>query len=176
MLGQSGTREVVVATGRLIGETVLEFIGDVKPRSRQDLIDAIELELASSISSVVDEIKAPMANVVYEGPILVNELGATVQSIGNGVGILHSTSALEHVRLGEVMRVCYPNKRDQPQIQHMSEAAPAITQSLAAELQQQAQSLALEDDSSCTHSSSGNRESARYDGGGGNNCQRPCRT
>jgi len=144
MLGQSGTREVVVATGRLIGETVLEFIGDVKPHSRQDLIDAIELELASSISSVVDEIKAPMANVVYEGPILVNELGATVQSIGNGVGILHSTSALEHVRLGEVMRVCYPNKRDQPQIQHMSEAAPAITQSLAAELQQQAQSLSAE--------------------------------
>lgn len=64
----------------------------------------------------VVELRAALANVVYEGPVTVNELGAIVQDIGNGVGIIHKSSeTFQGVSLGDVIRVSYPSKRALPE-------------------------------------------------------------
>ena len=69
----------------------------------RDLVEKMVAEITDTASLTVSEIRKPLAGVVYEGPITINDLGATVQDIGNGVGILHKQSALGAVQLGEVL-------------------------------------------------------------------------
>lgn len=133
-LGQAILRDPFVAAGKLSGESILAFVHDleIKPTNSAELASVISAEIKDSASMVVSEIRSPLKNVVYEGPVTINDLGMTIQDIGNGVGILHKSSALEHVRLGEILRVQYPSSKAQPVVEHInSEPAPAVSQSLA---------------------------------------------
>lgn len=134
LLGQSVLRDPFVAAGKLSGESILAFVHglEIKPTNSAELASAISAEIKDSASMVVSEIRSPLKNVVYEGPVTINDLGMTIQDIGNGVGILHKSNALEHVRLGEILRVQYPSSKAQPVVERInSEPAPAVSQSLA---------------------------------------------
>lgn len=134
VLGQSVLRDPFVAAGKLSGESILAFVHglEIKPTTAAELASVISAEIKDSASLVVSEIRSPLKNVVYEGPVTINDLGMTIQDIGNGVGILHKSSALEHVRMGEILRVQYPSSKAQPVVERInSEPAPAVSQSLA---------------------------------------------
>ena len=126
-----------------MGGTILRFVNDVEPRSARELIDAIAAEITESAAFTVAELRAPLANVRYEGPVTVNELGAVVQDIGNGVGILHKSDALSHVRLGEVLSIQYPTKRGAPDVRNLSTQAPALSVDLVVAARQASQELAV---------------------------------
>lgn len=138
VLGQSIVRDPVVATGELMGRAIYEFANDIQPENVRQLIEAIATEINDSVSLVVSEIRAPLSGVKYEGPITVSELGATVQDIGNGVGILHKTDTLDHVRLGEVLSVVYPSLKSAPVIEHKSQPAPAMCPKVQVSIEQAA--------------------------------------
>lgn len=86
--------------------------------------------MTDSAAMVATEIRAPLAGVVYEGVVSVNDLGMVIQDVGNGVGILHRSDALKNVRLGEIMRVQYPRLSGEPVVDHLSTPAPSQTASL----------------------------------------------
>lgn len=134
LLGQGIVYEPFKATGKLLADTIHHFVSDLehKPKNVQELIEAMSAEVASSAEMVVSELRKPLMGVVYEGPITVNDLGMAIQDVGNGVGILHKADALQQVRLGEILRVQYPSARAVPKVTHLSEQAPAITESLRA--------------------------------------------
>lgn len=129
VLGQGVQRDPFLAASKLLGESIQAFAHDARTESMADLIQAIADEVKDTASMVVSEIRAPLARVVYEGPVSINDLGMVVQDIGNGIGILHRASGLENVRLGEVLRVQYPRTTAAPRVEHLSIPAPAQTQS-----------------------------------------------
>lgn len=133
VLGQSILKGPFVSAAHTAGQSILAFANDleIKPSSAQELAKAMSAEMHSSAGLVVSEIRAPLKGVVYEGPVSVNDLGMVIQDIGNGVGILHKTSALEQVRLGEILRVQYPSAKAQPVVERLnSTPAPAVSQTL----------------------------------------------
>ncbi|CAM5357514.1 hypothetical protein SSTU70S_05547 [Stutzerimonas stutzeri] len=129
MLGQGVQRDPFLAASKLLGESIQAFAHDARTESMADLIQAIADEVKDTASMVVSEIRAPLARVVYEGPVSINDLGMVVQDIGNGIGILHRASVLENVRLGEVLRVQYPRTTAAPRVEHLSIPAPVQTPS-----------------------------------------------
>ncbi|MDH0959112.1 DNA cytosine methyltransferase [Pseudomonas sp. o96-267] len=133
VLGQGVQRDPFKAAGKLSGEAIARFVFglDHKPADELELANVISSELTDTASRVVAEIRAPLKGVIYEGPVTVNDLGMTIQDIGNGVGILHKTDALEQVRLGEVLRVQYPSMKANPVVEHLSRPSPEVSNSLA---------------------------------------------
>lgn len=141
VLGQSIVRDPFMAAAKLSGQSILAFANglDTRPSTANELARAMSLEIHDSASLVVSEIRAPLKGVVYEGPVSINDLGMVVQNIGNGVGILHKSEALRHVRLGEILKVQYPSAKAQPLVEHVSEPAPAVTPVLQAAMNQHAE-------------------------------------
>ncbi|MBA1280321.1 DNA cytosine methyltransferase [Stutzerimonas stutzeri] len=135
VLGQSILKAPFVAASKASGQSIMAFVKGLEPRPRtaEELADALSVELQDSASKVVSEIRAPLKGVVYEGPVSVNDLGMVVQDIGNGVGILHKSDALREVRLGEILKIQYPSAKKEPVVVRINSApSPAITPALQA--------------------------------------------
>ncbi len=130
VLGQGVVSGPFIAASKLLGQSILSFAHEVKATSTRDLVEAIYSEMTDSAAMVATEIRAPLAGVVYEGVVSVNDLGMVIQDVGNGVGILHRSDALKNVRLGEIMRVQYPRLSGEPVVDHLSTPAPSQTASL----------------------------------------------
>ncbi|HBP1166826.1 TPA: DNA cytosine methyltransferase [Pseudomonas aeruginosa] len=134
LLGQGIVRGQGVALGEAIGESICRFAAEHRPKTADEFYEAIKEELEHSVALSVVELRAALANVVYEGPVTVNELGAIVQDIGNGVGIIHKSSeTFQGVSLGDVIRVSYPSKRALPRVENLtSKSSREISQELMA--------------------------------------------
>lgn len=130
-LGQSVLHDPFEAAAKLLGEAVLDYAHNGRFSSRE-LVQLVADHVEDSASLVVSEIRAPMANVTYEGRITINEAGAVIQDVGNGVGILHKASAFDSVKLGEALAVKYPSKSSAPIVVHLDRPAPAVTPALEA--------------------------------------------
>lgn len=149
LLGQSIVRDPFVAAAKLSANSILAFANELqtKPRSVDNLAQAMSLEMLDSASKVVAEIRAPLKGVVYEGPVSVNDLGMVIQDIGNGVGILHRSDALREVRLGEILKVQYPSAKAEPVIHHInSDPAPAVTPALQEAMNVSARAVSDQED------------------------------
>lgn len=134
MLGQGVLRDPFVAASKLVGYSIQAFANEVQPSSMRELIEAVSEEMIDTAGMVVSELRSPLAGVVYEGPVTINDLGMVIQDIGNGVGVLHRASALQDVRLGEILRVQYPRITTKPTVDHLSHPAPAQTGELLAQM------------------------------------------
>ncbi|EPG8943940.1 DNA cytosine methyltransferase [Pseudomonas aeruginosa] len=134
LLGQGIVRGQGVALGEAIGESICLFAAEHRPKTADEFYEAVKEELEHSVALSVVELRAALANVVYEGPVTVNELGAIVQDIGNGVGIIHKSSeTFQGVSLGDVIRVSYPSKRALPRVENLtSKTSREISQELMA--------------------------------------------
>ena len=136
VLGQSINYEPAKAAAKAIAQSIMAFAEglDIKPANMAELVSVITNEIEDSASMTVAELRAPLAGVTYEGAITVNDLGAVVQDIGNGVGILHRSDAMAHVRLGEIVKVVYPSIKQGPKVESLSPQAPAQTKELMEEV------------------------------------------
>ncbi len=134
VLGQSVVYDVVKEVGTSLAKCIQDFCTSTEraPKDIRELAEIISAEINDSASMVVSEIRRPLAGVRYEGAITVNDMGAVIQDIGNGVGILHKGGALGQVRLGEVLKVVYPSARAEPSVEHLSDPAPVRTAALDA--------------------------------------------
>jgi DNA (cytosine-5)-methyltransferase 1 len=141
LMGQGVLRTPFVAAAQLVGESILDFAheGDFGVR---ELVQVIQDNIEDRASMVVSEIRAPMAGIRYEGRVTVNDVGMVIQDIGNGVGILHKSSALSDVALGEALIIQYPSISAVPHIKHLDRPAPAVTPELVAAQQLDAEETA----------------------------------
>lgn len=155
VLGQAVLRDPFVAASQLVGESIKRFVFENDITDVPTLVKAIQSEIMDSASMVVSEIRSPMAGVTYEGPVTVNDVGMVIQDIGNGVGILHKHSALDGCDLGEVLKVRYPTAKATPEVEHLSEPAPAqskLVQQLVAQAHAAQQQSLLGLDEPVSHS------------------------
>ncbi|WP_183133492.1 DNA cytosine methyltransferase [Pseudomonas cannabina] len=130
ILGQGVLKMPFVAATELVGRSIIDFAGDIRPADLAELANAMALELQDSASMVVAEIRPPLAGVLYEGPITVSEIGMVIQDIGNGVGILHKSDALANVKLGETLKIKYPKITSAPLVEHLNRPAAPQSETL----------------------------------------------
>lgn len=133
LMGQGVLREPFVAAAHLLGDAINDFVFEGKFGTRE-LVQVINDSIEDRASMVVSVIRAPVAGVKYEGRVTVNDVGMVIQDIGSGVGILHKTSALSDVTLGEALIIQYPSVSGVPKIQHLDRQAPAVSNELIAAL------------------------------------------
>lgn len=131
VMGQGVLRDPFVAATHLVGESILDFVHQGEFGVRE-LVQVIQDNIEDRAAMVVGTIKAPQAGVKYEGRITVNDVGMAIQDIGGGVGILHKTSALTDIALGESLIIQYPSVSGLPIIHHLDRPAPAVTPELVA--------------------------------------------
>jgi DNA (cytosine-5)-methyltransferase 1 len=130
LMGQGVLREPFVAASNLLGESIKDFAFDGDKFGVRELVQVIQDSIEDRAGTVVSEIRAPLAGVLYEGRVTVNDVGCVIQDIGNGVGILHKSSALSDVKLGEALIIQYPSVSGVPNIKHLDRPAPAVTPEL----------------------------------------------
>lgn len=141
MLGQGVQRDPFVAAAKLLGESVLEYHHNGKFGARE-LVQMVTDNIEDAAALVVSEIRAPQAGVIYEGPVTVSDVGMVIQDIGGGVGILHKSSALDAVKLGESLQIRYPSKSAVPNVVHLDTPAPRVTPELVIAQQEAAHEYA----------------------------------
>ena len=126
ILGQAVLREPFAQTAGALAESIKLFAFENGITDMSTLVNAMANEVTDTAGMVVSEIRQPLAGVIYEGPVTVNDLGMVIQDIGNGVGILHRQDSLQSARLGEVLKVCYPSVKSQPVVDHLDAQAFAM--------------------------------------------------
>jgi DNA (cytosine-5)-methyltransferase 1 len=130
VLGQGTQREPFEAAAYLLGDAILDYAHDGNFSAR-DLVQLVADNIGETASMVVTEIRAPLAGVIYEGRITVNDIGMVIQDVGNGVGILHKASAMAgDIKLGESLKIQYPKVTALPVVTHLDRPAPAVTPEL----------------------------------------------
>lgn len=139
VLGQSVVRDPIVAMGEAFGRSIYALASGEQPPSAASLFEAVADQIKSTASLTVSELRQPLANVKYVGPIAVLELGSAIQDIGNGVGIVHRASAVQDARLGELLTVQYPSTRAAPIVKRHDAPAPDVSEPLRARLRVEAQ-------------------------------------
>lgn len=139
VLGQSVVRDPIVAMGEAFGRSIYALASGEQPPSAAALFEAVADQIKSTASLTVSELRQPLANVKYVGPITVLELGSAIQDIGNGVGIVHRASAVQGARLGELVTVQYPSTRAAPTVKRHDTPAPDVSEPLRARLRVEAQ-------------------------------------
>lgn len=139
VLGQSVVRDPIVAMGEAFGRSIYALASGEQPPSAAALFEAVADQIKSTASLTVSELRQPLANVKYVGPIAVLELGSAIQDIGNGVGIVHRASAVQDARLGELLTVQYPSTRAAPIVKRHDAPAPDVSEPLRARLRVEAQ-------------------------------------
>lgn len=124
VLGQGVLPKPFFETGKLMAQSFVNFIGEGEkpPRTVHQLADSLAVDFAETASLSVAEVRRPLPNVRYEGPVTVSDAGMVVQDIGNGIGILHKASAIgdQGAKLGEVLRVQYRPGNQPPDVQYLS--------------------------------------------------------
>lgn len=139
VLGQSVVRDPIVAMGEAFGRSIYALASGEQPPSAAALFEAVADQIKSTAALTVSELRQPLANVKYVGPITVLELGSAIQDIGNGVGIVHRASAVQGARLGELVTVQYPSTRAAPTVKRHDTPAADVSEPLRARLRSEAQ-------------------------------------
>lgn len=128
-LGQGVQRTPFETAAKLVGECILDYHHN-GVFSARELVQIVTDSIEDAAAMVVSEIRAPRAGVIYEGPVTVSDVGMVIQDIGGGVGILHKSSALDAVKLGETLQIRYPSKSAVPNVVHLDTPAPRATPEL----------------------------------------------
>lgn len=130
-LGQAVLRDPFRALGKAVGDSVMTYAKGLDITDASELASVIAAEVTDTASVLVQELRSPLAGVIYEGPISSNDLGMVIQDVGNGVGILHRSTSMPNTVIGEIVRVKYWRTTAAPEIEHLSKAAPARTPELS---------------------------------------------
>ena len=113
MLGQSVLSGPPTAIAEAIGKSLRDAVekGFGSEPEIQDVAAYIKSSLLWLADELGLELRKPVAQASYSGPIVGVDGGVAIQHVGNGVGIAHKLTELDDVRMGADVMISYGRSR-----------------------------------------------------------------